>query len=102
MVRAAAGSHRRSRPSDPAMMDTRARLVHMANQIARNFEAAGRDRAAAATADHIASFWDPRMKAQLFECRDQADNGLGETATEAVRLLAARRDAASGAPADGR
>jgi len=42
-----------------------ARLRYMARQIARNFAALDEDAAAAATADHIAKFWDPRMKAQL-------------------------------------
>ena len=42
------------------------RLIYMANQIARNFAVQGEAEAAAATADHIAKFWDPRMKAQLF------------------------------------
>ncbi|MBV1918019.1 MAG: formate dehydrogenase subunit delta [Sphingomonadaceae bacterium] len=37
----------------------------MAQQIARNFAVLGEAEAAAATADHIAKFWDPRMKAQL-------------------------------------
>ena len=42
-----------------------ARLRYMAGQIARNFAALGADEAAASTAEHIAKFWDPRMKAQL-------------------------------------
>ncbi len=45
------------------MMGTEERLVYMANQIARNF-AAGDD-AIAATADHIARFWDPRMRGRI-------------------------------------
>ena len=48
------------------MMSNLERLVYMANQIARNFEAIGHDAAAKATADHVASFWDPRMKSQIF------------------------------------
>ncbi len=42
-----------------------ARLVYMANQIARNFAAQGEDAAIAATAQHIRDFWDPRMKAAI-------------------------------------
>ena len=45
--------------------ETQARLITMANQIARNFEALGPDHAVAATADHLVKFWDPRMKAQI-------------------------------------
>ncbi len=39
------------------------RLVYMANQIGRNL--ATEDNPAAATADHIRLFWDPRMKAAI-------------------------------------
>ncbi len=41
------------------------RLRYMADQIARNFSVLGEEEAARSTADHIAKFWDPRMKAQL-------------------------------------
>ncbi len=41
------------------------RLRYKADQIARNFAALGETEAIAATADHIARFWDPRMKAQI-------------------------------------
>jgi formate dehydrogenase subunit delta len=41
------------------------RLRYMADQIARNFAAQGEDHAAAATAEHIRLFWDPRMKAAI-------------------------------------
>jgi formate dehydrogenase subunit delta len=44
-----------------------AKLHYMAEQIARNFVVLGHDNAVAATADHIAKFWDPRMKAAIFE-----------------------------------
>lgn len=41
------------------------RLRYMADQIARNFSVQGEAQAAAATAEHIRLFWDPRMKAAL-------------------------------------
>lgn len=41
------------------------RLRYMAEQIARNFAVQGDEAAIAATADHLAQFWDPRMKAQI-------------------------------------
>lgn len=44
-----------------------ARLAYMANQIARNFAVQGEDVAAAATAEHIRNYWDPRMIAGLLE-----------------------------------
>ena len=42
------------------------RLRYMAGQIARNFGAIRQEDAVAAVADHIAMFWDPRMKAAIF------------------------------------
>ena len=48
------------------MMSTDERLAYMADQIARNFASLGQDRAILSTADHIASFWDPRMKQRAF------------------------------------
>jgi formate dehydrogenase subunit delta len=61
-----------------------ARLIYMANQIARNFAVQGEDEAIAATADHIDKFWDPRMKAQLF---DHGGEGLSAIAARAVSAL---------------
>lgn len=46
-------------------MSTLDRLIYMANQIARNFAMQGDEAAAAATADHIVKYWDPRMKAMI-------------------------------------
>ena len=70
------------------MMSPAERLVYMANQIARNFAAQGTDVAALAVADHIAAFWDPRMKAQIFALLDEAqDAGLEPIAARAVALL---------------
>ena len=37
----------------------------MANQIARAFAHKGEAGAAAATADHLRKFWDPRMRAAI-------------------------------------
>lgn len=68
--------------------ETQARLIYMANQIARNLEALGHDNAVAATADHIASFWDPRMKEQIFALAGE-DDGLGPTARAAIMRLRA-------------
>jgi formate dehydrogenase subunit delta len=66
-------------------MSSREHLVYMANQIARNFATMGDIDAAKATADHVASFWDPRMKAALF-----ADGtGLSRVAAAAFDRLRA-------------
>ncbi len=61
--------------------------VRMANQIARNFEAIGHAAAIDATADHISSFWDPRMKAAAFELLDQSDSGFTNQARAALKKL---------------
>lgn len=72
------------------MSGTHDHLVYMANQIARNFASMGDLDAARATADHIASFWDPRMKAAIW-----ADSeGLSQVAAAAFAELRTR-----GAPA---
>ena len=42
-----------------------ARLIAMAEQIARAFAAQGQDEAIRQTAQHIREFWDPRMKAAI-------------------------------------
>lgn len=41
------------------------KLRYMADQIARNLAVLGEEQAIAATANHIAQFWDPRMKAAI-------------------------------------
>lgn len=65
------------------MSDTHEKLVYMANQIARNFSALDHDVAVAATADHIAMFWDPRMKAGI--SGDEPD--LSEVSRKAFAVL---------------
>ena len=72
------------------MSGTRDRLVYMANQIAANFASMGDLDPVKATADHVASFWDRRMKAALL-----ADGaGLSDVAAAAFAELRTR-----GAPA---
>ena len=72
-----------------SQVSTEERLVYMANQIARNFAIAGDDTAALATADHIASFWDPSMKARLFSPELKSSAGLDPIARMAVDYLKA-------------
>ena len=61
-----------------------ARLTQMANQIARNFAVQGDDAAAAATAQHLKLFWDPRMMTAIL-AGDRT--GLEPIARAAVDLL---------------
>jgi formate dehydrogenase subunit delta len=63
-----------------------ARLRYLAEQIARNFAAQGPEAAAAATAEHIRQFWDPRMRAAIIA--DDASQ-LSPTVAAAVQRLAA-------------
>lgn len=64
---------------------THASIVRMANQIAVAFAAAPDP--AAATAEHIASFWDPRMRAQLRAAAAEEKSGLHPAALAAARRL---------------
>lgn len=63
-----------------------AKLLHMAEQIARNLVVLGEEEAAAQTADHIIMFWDPRMKARILE-EDRAT--MSPVVSKAVEQLAA-------------
>ena len=46
------------------------KLIYMANQIARSFRSRAHGDAVTATAEHISSFWEPRMRTQLFALMD--------------------------------
>lgn len=67
--------------------DWNERLVRMANDIARNFTAIGHERAALATADHIHTFWDRRMKDKLFAIAAHDINPLSPIVEIAVHIL---------------
>jgi len=68
-------------------MNSDEKLIYMANQIARNFEALGHRRAVAATEDHILSFWEPRMKARIVALAAWRGNALGPIAAAAIARL---------------
>jgi formate dehydrogenase subunit delta len=76
------------RDADTSMMSNDARLVYMLNQIARNFAAIGHDAASAATADHVASFWDPRMRARIRDLAENDPDALSPAARAALAILA--------------
>lgn len=59
-------------------------LIRMANQIAANL--AHEPDPAAATAEHILLFWDPRMKRMIFE---HDGTGLSPAAAQAIAALKA-------------
>jgi formate dehydrogenase subunit delta len=64
------------------------KLVMMANQIAKNVRVQGEERAVAAIADHIARFWDPRMRAAIAAHVAAGAAGLDPLARAAVEKLA--------------
>jgi formate dehydrogenase subunit delta len=61
------------------------RLIYMANQIARFFQA--QPERAAGCADHLAKYWDPTMRAEIIAWRAAGGDGLSPLAAEAVDLL---------------
>ena len=65
-------------------MKTYDRLIMMANQIAAHL--ANEDDPAAATAEHIALFWDARMKSMLI---DGDGEGLSPAAIAALGIVRA-------------
>jgi formate dehydrogenase subunit delta len=70
-------------------MTTDEKLVYMVNQIARNFGAMEHDHAAAATEDHIVTFWDPRMKTRIVALAEADPQALLPAAARAVAALKA-------------
>lgn len=62
-------------------------MVHMANQIAQFFRSYPHDEAVAGVADHIAKFWEKRMRLQLHEYLAQGGGGLDELVREAAQRV---------------
>jgi formate dehydrogenase subunit delta len=73
-----------SEAGEPGTAD---KLVHKANQIARFFASQPRGDATAATADHLARFWAPRMRDQAYAHLDAGGPGLEPTARAALEQL---------------
>lgn len=63
------------------------KTIRMANQIARFFQSQRADEAAAGFADHINSFWEPRMRTQLFELLDRQADGFDPLVAQAGSLI---------------
>ncbi|TMJ35283.1 MAG: formate dehydrogenase subunit delta [Alphaproteobacteria bacterium] len=62
-------------------------IKRMANQIAVAFQAYPREQAVKETANHIKSFWDPRMRKQLAELIAKDAAGLNPVALAAGKEL---------------
>ena len=67
------------------------KLVYMANQIGRFFTSQGADTAAAAIADHLRKFWDPRMRVAIIAHVEAGGAGLDPSVREAIDKLRAAR-----------
>jgi formate dehydrogenase subunit delta len=66
---------------------TNEHMVHMANQIAQFFAGYPQDEAVAGVADHLAKFWEKRMRAQLLAYVQGGGEGLHPLAAEAAARL---------------
>ena len=65
------------------------KLVYMANQIGKFFASQCPDKAVAGVAEHLAKFWDPRMRAAIMAHLDAGGVGLDPPVREAVDRLRA-------------
>lgn len=70
--------------------DTLDTLVRMANQIARFFESQGHEPGALGMADHLATFWTPRMREDIQRHADAGGEGLLPLAVAALAILRKR------------
>lgn len=62
-----------------------ARLIYMANQIARNLAAQGEAAAIEQTFQHLAAYWDPRMKAAILAADRSELDPIAAAAVERLR-----------------
>ena len=60
-----------------------AKLIYMANQIAKFMESKPHDEGLEGLASHINDFWEPRMRIHLFEVLDAGGAGLRPLVIEA-------------------
>ena len=56
--------------------DPHAKLIYMANQIAKFMESKPEAEGVSGLASHINDFWEPRMRTHLFEVLDAGGTGL--------------------------
>ena len=65
------------------------RLVYMANQIGKFFNAQGEAATVAGVEDHLRKFWDPRMRRGILEHLAAGGEGLEPAVRAAVERLQA-------------
>jgi formate dehydrogenase subunit delta len=64
-----------------------AKLIYMANQIAKFMESKPQAEGLAGLSSHINDFWEPRMRRHLFEVLDAGGAGLRPLVIEAATLI---------------
>jgi len=69
------------------------KLVYMANQIGAFFQSQGEAAAVAGVADHLAKFWDPRMRDAICAHVDSGGEGLQPLVLRAIESLKAVKSA---------
>jgi formate dehydrogenase subunit delta len=78
-------------PAHTGTLSTHAKLVYMANQIAKFFAIHPEPAAIAGTADHLRKFWDPRMRRLIIEHFDAGGEGLNAITRKAIEQLKTMR-----------
>ncbi len=63
------------------------KLAYMANQIGKFFSHQREEKAVAGIADHLAKFWDPRMRSAIFAHLGSGGAGLDPLVLRAVEAL---------------
>ena len=67
--------------------DGHAKLIYMANQIAKFMESKPHDEGLTLLASHINDFWEPRMRRHLFEVLDAGGAGLRPLVLDAAQKI---------------
>jgi formate dehydrogenase subunit delta len=65
------------------------KLIYMANQIGKFFNAQGDKATVEGVAAHIKKFWDPRMRNAIFAHLDNGGAGLDPNVKKAIETLKA-------------
>ena len=73
--------------SHDAAHDPYAKLIYMANQIAKFMESKPHDEGLVGLASHINDFWEPRMRTHLFDVLDRGGQGLRPLVIEAAAQI---------------
>jgi len=71
-----------------------AKLIYMANQIAKFMESKPHDEGVAGLSSHINDFWEPRMRRHLFEVLDAGGQGLRPLVLDAAPSIRRPAEAA--------